>query len=86
MDPENLSDSLKAIEYGQDLENQGVDEQSIRWLLESVVYRRLGDLENARELLTKVIETPTPKGTPYDEWMGKFSFFKKSLFGGVNFD
>lgn len=80
MEPGNLSDSLKAIEYGQDLENQGADEESIRWLLESVARRRLGDLENARELLTKVVETPTPKGTPHDEWMGKLSFFGWGVF------
>jgi len=73
MDPDNLADSLRAIEYGQNNESQAADEQVIRWLLESVAYRRLGQLEKTKELLNKVIETPTPRGAPHDEWMGKFS-------------
>lgn len=69
MDLENLDTSLKAIEYSREAQADEADECAIRNLLESVVCRRKGELERAKELLTLVLETPLPKGTPHDEWM-----------------
>lgn len=71
MDSDNQAISLTALEYGR-ADSEDPDEKAIRYLLESVVYRRKGELEKTQELLKKVIDVPTPKGAPHDEWMGRF--------------
>ena len=63
-----MARSLSALEYSR--EEQAVDEQGIRNLLEAVVHRKMEWLDRAMELLTSVLETPMPRGTPHDEWMG----------------
>ncbi|KAA8908451.1 outer membrane protein Iml2/Tetratricopeptide repeat protein 39 [Sphaerosporella brunnea] len=68
MDAAQVDASLRAIQYGKD-EDMDVDERAIQLFLESVVYRRLGQLDKTKELLNQVIQTALPKGAPYDEWM-----------------
>jgi len=72
MDAENLETSLKAIEYSREAQASEADECAIRNLLESVVCRKKGELERAKELLALVLETPLSKGVLHDEWMGEF--------------
>lgn len=64
-----------AIKYGdEEVEKDTADEKAIRWLLESVVMRRKGELQKAKELLVMVVEKQTPAQAPFDMWMGMYSF------------
>jgi hypothetical protein len=72
MDTVQLETSLRAIEHGKD-DDVDADEEAIRQLLESVVYRRLGQVDKTKELLNKVLQANLPKGAPFDEWMGKYA-------------
>jgi hypothetical protein len=72
MDSAQLEVSLRAIRYAEDKE-QDLDEQAIRQLLESVVYRRMGQLDKTKELLNKVLQATLPRGTLFDEWMGIYT-------------
>jgi hypothetical protein len=68
MDHENLEASLKAISFGRE-KNDDADEVSIRCLLESVVYRRLGRLEKAKSLLEPLVDQPMSQALLCDKWM-----------------
>jgi hypothetical protein len=70
MDTAQLETSLRAIQYGKD-DDVDADEEVVRQLLESVVYRRLGQLDKTKELLNKVLQANLPKVALSDEWMGK---------------
>jgi hypothetical protein len=70
MDTAQLETSLRAIQYGKD-DDVDADEEVVRQLLESVVYRRLGQLDKTKELLNKVLQANLPKVPLSDEWMGK---------------
>lgn len=72
MDSANLATSMANLEYGR-ADDEDADEAAIRDVLLGIVYRRMGNLAKAKELIKKVIETPTPKGAPHDEWMGVYS-------------
>ncbi|KAI5819746.1 hypothetical protein BZA77DRAFT_142537 [Pyronema omphalodes] len=68
--PEALEASLQAIKYGEDEVNKDApDEKAIRWVLESVIMRRKGEISKAKELLTMVIDKQTPAQAMFDMWM-----------------
>lgn len=71
MKRENHDLSYRALQWTRE-ENDSIDEQAIRWLLLSVVYRNRGELAEAKEELQRVIalDKNALKGPYHDEWMG----------------
>ncbi|KAI5788151.1 hypothetical protein FPQ18DRAFT_392455 [Pyronema domesticum] len=78
--PEALEQSLMAIKYGdEEVEKDTADEKAIRWLLESVVMRRKGELQKAKELLVMVVEKQTPAQAPFDMWMAPAAHYELAV-------
>lgn len=63
---------MKALQWRhEEMEKEAIDEQAIRWVLLSVVYRNLDDLEKAKEYIQKTltVDRYAFKGNFVDNWM-----------------
>ena len=76
MSRDDFTKSLASLEWkNEELKDDAMDERAIYLLLTGVVLRNMGDLEGARERLSKVlsIDKPLLKGGLKDTWPGKRS-------------
>lgn len=72
MNRPNFEVSMKALQWQhEEMEKEAIDEQAIRWVLLSVVYRNLDDLEKAKEYIQKTltVDRYAFKGNFVDNWM-----------------
>jgi hypothetical protein len=74
MDQQNFETSLKALQWQEeDMANEPIDEQAIRWLLLSVVMRSSGEWEKAKGYIQQVlaVEKSIIKGALVNDYMGR---------------
>jgi len=76
MDQENFQKSLQALQYrgDEEMEDEAIDEQAIRWLLLSAVMRNAGQWEEARGYLEKIEEVDRTqfRGALVNDYMSAF--------------
>lgn len=76
MDQDNFQKSLQALQYrgDEEMEDEAIDEQAIRWLLLSAVMRNAGQWEKARGYLKKIEEVDRTqfRGALVNDYMSAF--------------
>lgn len=73
MNQENFDISLMALDYTKD--EQDPDERAIRWLLMAVLHRRMEKLQEAKDMLERVMLQAefSFTGLYHDKWMSTFA-------------
>ncbi|RPA95293.1 hypothetical protein L873DRAFT_1698592 [Choiromyces venosus 120613-1] len=83
MDQENFQKSLQALQYrgDEEMENESIDEQAIRWLLLSIVMRNTGQWDKAREYLEKIekIDRNQLRGALANDYMVPAAYYERAV-------
>ncbi|PUU81005.1 outer membrane protein Iml2/Tetratricopeptide repeat protein 39 [Tuber borchii] len=83
MDQENFQKSLQALQYrgDEEMEDEAIDEQAIRWLLLSAVMRNAGQWEKARGYLEKIEEVDRTqfRGALVNDYMMPAAYYERAV-------